>query len=84
MAARAAEFGPVYHEKIMNRSSVIVSDPMEYAKVPLSLTILKWSCSSTTVVTKSLVDTPKRANNVFTMGVSKEFVILVINYVKKN
>ncbi len=33
MAARAAEFGPVYHEKIFNRSAVIVSDPLEYAKV---------------------------------------------------
>ena len=33
MQARAKEFGPVYREQIANRLSVIVTDPMEYAKV---------------------------------------------------
>ena len=33
MKDRAAEFGPVYREKIMDRVAVIVSDPVEYAKV---------------------------------------------------
>ncbi len=33
MEARAQEFGPVYREQIGNRLSVIITDPMEYAKV---------------------------------------------------
>ena len=33
MKARAAEFGPVYRERILDREAVIVSDPLEYAKV---------------------------------------------------
>ncbi len=33
MRARAAEFGPVYRERIATREAVVVSDPREYVKV---------------------------------------------------
>ena len=33
MQTRAQEYGPIYKETIANRTSVIVSDPEEYAKV---------------------------------------------------
>lgn len=33
MQTRAKEYGPIYKEKIANRTAVIVSDPQEYSKV---------------------------------------------------